>query len=105
MATIGAEELSAEFGGPLGVAEAVLEGRVNSFQQRFVWEVVPKSSPMWEAARIRFEAKQISRRAKLAEKVVLALAMECETIKGKRVYLVTDEIQKDIEAYMKTVPV
>ena len=55
--TIGAERIYYAYGGPLGVAEAVLEGRMDSYDQKFVWEICPKNSPMWEAAKIRLEIK------------------------------------------------
>jgi len=55
--TIGAERISEQYGGPLGVAEAVLEGRMDSYDQKFVWEICPKNSPMWEAAKIRLEIR------------------------------------------------
>ena len=57
MSSIGAEHVSELYGGPLGVAEAVLEGRMNAYDQKFVWEICPKNSPMWEAAKIRLEIK------------------------------------------------
>lgn len=55
--TLGAEHVCEKYHGPLGVAEAVLEGRMDSYDQQFVWEICPKNSPMWEAAKIRLEIK------------------------------------------------
>jgi hypothetical protein len=55
--TIGAESVLERYGSPLKVAEAVLEGRMDSYDQKFVWEICPKNSPMWEAAKIRLEIK------------------------------------------------
>jgi hypothetical protein len=50
---IGAENLITKFGSPLAVAEALIEGKVNSFEQQFVSDVVDKI--ILEAARIRIE--------------------------------------------------
>lgn len=52
---IGAQNLLEDFGSPLAVAEALLEGRLNSFQQQFVADLV--SGPIMEAARIRLERR------------------------------------------------
>jgi hypothetical protein len=54
MATIGAQDLLSKYGSPLGVAEALLLGKVRSWEQQFVREVVP--SIILETARIRLEA-------------------------------------------------
>ena len=40
--TIGAEELINKYGSPLGVAEAFLLGKIGSYEQTFVGEVVSK---------------------------------------------------------------
>lgn len=41
--TLGADQLLRDHGGPLGVAEALLLGKLTSLEQQFVWEVVGKT--------------------------------------------------------------
>jgi hypothetical protein len=38
--TIGADNLLKEYGSPLGVAEALLKGELNSFQQQYASEAI-----------------------------------------------------------------
>lgn len=56
--TIGAERVLEMYGSPLGVAEALIEGRMPSCDQKFVWEIALKLSPIWMAAKIRVELRQ-----------------------------------------------
>ena len=56
MGTIGAERLLTDYGSSLQVAEALLEGKLSSYEQRYVPEVVSKTD--LEAARIRIERRQ-----------------------------------------------
>ncbi len=50
---VGATELLRKYGSPLRVAEALLQDRLNSFEQRFVADTV--TPPILEAARIRVQ--------------------------------------------------
>lgn len=62
---IGAGQLLQEYGGtPLSVAEALIEGRIDSYYHEFVGDVVSKT--ILEAARIRIELK-MSEKAKELE--------------------------------------
>ncbi len=54
MPTIGAQKLCDEYGGPLYVAEALLRGKLDAFQQTFAGEAIG-SSVVLEAAKIRIE--------------------------------------------------
>jgi hypothetical protein len=56
MGTIGAERLLSDYGGYDKVAEAWLEGRLNSYEQRYAPEIVNKTD--LEAARMRIEMRR-----------------------------------------------
>jgi len=62
--SIGAETLVKKYESPLGVAEALILGKLSSYEQYWVGEVVGKT--MLEAARIRLEAS--GQLAELAKK-------------------------------------
>lgn len=73
MATIGAVRLSEQYGGGLGVAEALLEGKIDAFDQHFVDELV---SPMLlEAARIRIEWRRNYSKEALKREITEVLAL------------------------------
>ncbi len=67
MSSIGAEKLLEEHGSPIGVARALLEGRLNGSDQRYASEVVGKT--MLEAARIQIELERATKK-KVKEKPV-----------------------------------
>lgn len=75
--TIGAERVLMDYGSPLAVAEAVIEGRMSGYDQKFVWEIVPRTSPIWEAAKIRIELRaRLAIYVEVAEVVAEALASD-----------------------------
>jgi hypothetical protein len=51
--TIGGERLLETYGSPMAVAEALLLGKLGSFEQEFVWDACGKT--ILEAAKIRIE--------------------------------------------------
>ncbi len=57
---IGAEQLIETFGSPLGVAEALLENRINKWDQEFVKDIVDHI--ILEAAKIRIEWKKLDKK-------------------------------------------
>lgn len=86
--TIGAENLESRYGGPLGVARALLEGRIDSHEQRYVSEVIDKT--MLEAARIQLELETAncfrSDLSALEKEVERAKASEEEAWAKRRLY-------------------
>lgn len=66
---IGATHLLEEHGSRLAVAEKLLEGKLDSFAQQFVSDIV--DSTLLEAARIRIEQRQTT------EKIVAATREKC----------------------------
>ena len=51
--TIGGERLLEKYGSPLAVAEALLEGKLDSLEQHFAWDATGRT--IMEAAKIRLE--------------------------------------------------
>ena len=67
--TIGGEELLKEYGSPLAVAEALLLGKIGSYRQQYVCDVVGKT--VMEAAKFRVEMYLASGAVKLIDDKVL----------------------------------